>query len=321
VVTPSAIFVGIDVSKDQLDVAQAPAASPWAAANGGEGISELVQRLQKLAPALIVIEATGGYESAVVAALMAASLPVVVVNPRQVRDFARAKNRLAKTDKLDAQVLADFGEAVRPELRPLPDAAVKELGALVRRRQQVIEMLTAERNRSFLATPAVRKSIENHVQWLQNCLDDINRDLDEAVRRTPGWQERADLLRSQKGVGPVLSLVLIADLPELGRLNRKKISTLVGIAPLNRDSGKFRGKRMIWGGRPTVRAALYMGTLVATRHNAVIRAFYQRLIASGKPKKLALTACMHKFLIILNGIVRDAAPASLPYRLASQDSC
>jgi transposase len=321
VVTPPAIFVGIDVSKDQLDIAQTPAALPWAAANDDEGIRELVQRLQKLAPALIVLEATGGYESAAVAALMAASLPVVVVNPRQVRDFARAKNRLAKTDKIDAQVLADFGEAIRPELRPLPDAAVKELGALVRRRQQVIEMLTAERNRSFLATAAVRKDIDDHIQWLQRRLKDLDRDLDEAIRSTPGWQERADLLRGQKGVGPVLSLVLIADLPELGRLNRKKISTLVGLAPLNRDSGQFRGKRMIWGGRPTVRAALYMGTLVATRHNAVIRAFYQRLIASGKPKKLALTACMHKFLIILNGIVRDAAPLSSTYSLASQDSC
>ncbi len=319
--TPSAIFVGIDVSKDQLDIAQTPAAPPWSVANSGDGIAGLVDRLQALEPALVVLEATGGYESAVVGALMAASLPVVVVNPRQARDFARAKNRLAKTDKIDAQVLADFGEAVRPELRPLPDAAAKELGALVRRRQQLIEMLTAERNRSSLATAAVRKNIENHVQWLQKCLEDINRDLDEGVRRTPGWQERADLLRGQKGVGPVLSLVLIADLPELGQLNRKKISTLVGVAPLNRDSGKFRGRRMIWGGRPTVRAALYMGTLVATRHNPAIRAFYQRLIASGKPKKLALTACMHKFLIILNGIVRDTEVLSLTRSLASQDSC
>ena len=318
---PPAIFVGIDVSKARLDVAQAPAAPAWAAANSGEGISELVQRLQRLAPALIVLEATGGYESAAVAALMAASLPVVVVNPRQVRDFARAKNRLAKTDKIDAQVLADFGEAVRPELRPLPDAAAKELGALVRRRQQIVEMLTAETNRSFLATAAVGKDIEEHVQWLRNRLKDLNRDLKEAIRSTPGWRERDDLLRSEKGVGPVLSLVLTADLPELGQLNRKKISTLVGLAPLNRDSGQFRGKRKIWGGRPTVRAALYMGTLVATRHNTVIRAFYQRLIASGKPKKVALTACMHKFLIILNGIARDAEALSLTPGLASQDSC
>ncbi len=318
---PPAIFVGIDVSKARLDVAQAPAAPAWAAANSGEGISELVQRLQRLAPALIVLEATGGYESAAVAALMAASLPVVVVNPRQVRDFARAKNRLAKTDKIDAQVLADFGEAVRPELRPLPDVAAKELGALVRRRQQIVEMLTAETNRSLLATAAVGKDIEDHIQWLRNRLKDLNRDLKEAIRSTPGWRERDDLLRSEKGVGPVLSLVLTADLPELGQLNRKKISTLVGLAPLNRDSGQFRGKRKIWGGRPTVRAALYMGTLVATRHNSVIRAFYQRLITSGKPKKLALTACMHKFLIILNGIVRDAEALSLTPGLASQDSC
>jgi transposase len=321
VVTPPAIFVGIDVSKDQLDIAQTPAGPPWAVANSGDGIAELVDRLQALEPSLVVLEATGGYESAVVAALMAASLPVVVVNPRQARDFARAMNRLAKTDRIDAQVLADFGEAVRPELRALPDAALRELSALLRRRQQLIEMLTAERNRSFLAAGPVRKSIAEHVQWLEHRLKDINRDLDDAVRATPGWQEREDLLRGQKGVGPVLSRVLTADLPELGRLNRKRISALVGVAPLNRDSGQFRGRRMIWGGRPTVRAALYMGTLVATRHNPAIRAFYQRLIASGKPKKLALTACMHKFLIILNGIVRDAEVLSLTRGLASQDSC
>jgi transposase len=321
-VIPPAAFVGIDVSKNQLDVAQVPAALPWAVPNNSDGIAELVQRLQTLEPALIVLEATGGYESAVAAMLMAASLPVVVVNPRQVRDFARAKNRLAKTDKIDARVLAEFGEAIRPELRPLPDTALKELGALVRRRQQLIEMLTAEKNRSFLTTGVVRSSIQEHVKWLEARLDDLNRDLDEAIRATPGWRERDALIRTQKGAGPVLALILTADLPELGSLNRKKISTLVGVAPLNRDSGQFRGKRKVWGGRPGVRAALYMPTLVATRHNPVIRDFYQRLLAAGKPKKLALTACMHKFLVILNALVRDAQlPPTSSFSLASQDSC
>ena len=317
--TPPAIFVGIDVSKDQLDVAEVPVVPVWAVPNDSNGISELVKRLGALRPALIVLEATGGYESAAVGAMMAASLPVVVVNPRQARDFARAKNRLAKTDKIDAQVLADFGEAVRPELRPLPDAAARELVALVRRRQQVIAMLTAEKNRYLLATGAVRQGLEEHIRWLDKRLRDLNRDLDAVIRNTPGWQEKAKLLRREKGVGPVLTLELTASLPELGRLNRKRISSLVGIAPLNRDSGQFRGKRKVWGGRSHVRAVLYMATLVATRHNPVIAAFYQRLLAAGKPKKLALTACMHKFLVILNAIVRDAEIRRPG--LASQDSC
>lgn len=317
--TPPAIFIGIDVSKDRLDVGQVPRVAPWTVANTNEGVGELTERLEDLKPALVVLEATGGYEAAAVAALMAAGLPVVVVNPRQARDFARAKNRLAKTDKIDAQILAEFGEAVRPEVRPLPNEVTRDLRAFLRRRQQVVEMLTAETNRSLLAAGAVQKSIAEHVQWLRRCLQDIDSDLDDAVRATPGWREREDLLRGQKGIGPVVSRTLTADLPELGRLNRKRISSLVGLAPFNRDSGQFRGKRMIWGGRPTVRAALYMGTLVATRHNPAIRAFYQRLLASGKPKKVALTACMHKFLIILNAIVRDAEIRSLS--LASQDSC
>ena len=316
--TPPAVFIGIDVSKGQLDVGQAPVAPPWSVRNDAEGIESLVPRLRQLKPALVVLEATGGFESALVASLMAAALPVVVINPRQVRDFARAKNQLAKTDKIDAQVLAEFGEAVRPELRPLPDAAQQELSSLVRRRQQLIEMLTAEKNRSQLASPAMRKDIKDHIAWLEKRLKDLNRDLDQSVRAMPGWRERDDLLQTEKGVGRVLSLVLLADLPELGHLNRKEISTLVGLAPLNRDSGQFRGKRKIWGGRPTVRAALYMPSLAAIRHNPVIRPFYQRLIAAGKPHKVALTACMHKLLIVLNAIVRESM---VPPSLASQHSC
>ena len=316
--TPPAVFIGIDVSKGQLDVGQAPVAPAWFVRNDAEGIRNLVGRIRNLKPALVVLEATGGYESALVAGLMAAALPVVVVNPRQVRDFAKAKNRLAKTDKIDAQVLAEFGEAVRPELRPLPDGAQQELSSLLHRRQQLVEMLTAEKNRSQLASPAVRKDIKAHIAWLEKRLKDLNRELDQRIRSTPGWREKDDLLQAEKGVGPVLSFVLLADLPELGHLNRKKISTLVGLAPLNHDSGQFRGKRKIWGGRPGVRAALYMPTLAATRHNPTIRPFYERLVAAGKPEKVAITACMHKLLVMLNAKVRDAM---LPPDLAFQHSC
>jgi len=320
--TPPAIYVGIDVSKSQLDIAQAPAAQPWAVSNDAEGIQSLVLRLRELQPTLVVLEATGGYESAVVAALMAAALPVVVVNPRQARDFARAKGRLAKTDKIDAQVLADFGEAVRPQIRPVRDAALQELSGLLRRRQQLVEMLSTERNRVRQATGAVRKDINTHIHWLERRLQDLDRDLNQAIRSTPSWREKDELLQGVKGVGPVLSMTLQADLPELGQLNRKQVAALVGVAPLNRDSGQFRGRRKVWGGRSQVRAVLYMGTLVASRHNPVIREFYQRLISAGKPKKLALTACMRKLLTILNAIARDqnADPLFLS-RLANQDSC
>jgi len=320
--TPPQTFFGIDVSKSQLDVAQLPERRSWSVSNDIEGIRDLVRELAALAPALVVLEATGGYESPVFAALITAKLPAVVVNPRQVRDFARAKNRLAKTDKIDALVLAAFAEAVRPEVRPVPDAALQELSGLLRRRRQLVEMLTAERNRSLMATPTVGKNIRAHVRWLERWLQDIETDLGQAIRSTPAWQERDKLVQSEKGVGPVLSMTLLADLPELGRLNRKEISALVGVAPFNQDSGRFRGKRKVWGGRRNVRAVLYMAALAASRHNPEIKPFYQRLLAAGKPKKVALTACMRKLLIRLNAIVREGqSPEIMPVRLAFQHSC
>ncbi len=306
--------VGIDVSKGTLDVQVRPTDARWTVANDDAGIRALVAQLQTAAPAQIVIEATGGYELAIVSALAAAGLPVIVVNPRAVRDFARATGQLAKTDQLDAGILARFAEQVQPEIRPLADAEQQELDALLTRRRQLIEMLTAEKNRLqqvFVARGSrVKKSLTAHIAYLTRELGRAETDLAALVRQSPIWRERDDLLQSAPGVGPVLSLTILAALPELGRLDRKAIAALVGVAPLNRDSGLFRGKRMIHGGRAPVRTALYMGALVATRHNPVIKAFYQRLLAAGKPKKVALTACMRKLLIILNAMVRQQAPWS-----------
>jgi transposase len=301
------VFVGIDVSKDQLDVALRPSAERWAVANDDAGITTLVDRLRALTPALIVLEATGGLELPLTGAL-AVGLPVVVVNPRQVRDFAKATGKLAKTDALDAAVLAQFAEAVRPALRPLPDAAMQELSALLARRRQLLEMRTAEQNRLGMARPPVHKGIRAHIAWLDRHLAQADDDLARAIRESPVWREKDDLLQSAPGVGPGLARTLLADLPELGTLNRKQIAALVGVAPLNRDSGTRRGRRSVWGGRAHVRAALYMSALAATRYNPVIRAFYQRLCAAGKAKKVALTACMHKLLVILNSMVKHRTP-------------
>jgi len=268
----------------------------------------LVARLDQLRPALVVLEATGGMELPLVGALAAAGLPVVVINPRQAREFAKATGRLAKTDAIDAQVLAHFAEAVRPRLRPLADAAAQELSALMTRRRQLIEMLTAERNRLRTAAPAVRPDIQEHIRWLERRLADLDGDLSQTIRSSDIWREKDDLLQSAPGVGPVVSTTLLADLPELGALNRKEIAALVGVAPLNRDSGTLRGRRTVWGGRSKVRSALYMATLVATQRNPVIRIFYQRLLSAGKPKKVALTACMRKLLTILNAMIRSRTP-------------
>lgn len=303
------VVVGVDVAKATLDVAVRPSDAAWTVANDEAGIRGLVAQLQALTPAQIVLEATGGYEIAVVSALALAGLPVIVVNPRAVRDFARATGQLAKTDQLDAGILARFAEQVRPAARPLADAEQQELDALLTRRRQLIDMLTAEKNRLqqvFVARGArVRKSLAAHIAYLTKELGRADADLAALVRQSPVWRERDELLQSAPGVGPVLSLTLLAALPELGALDRKAIAALVGVAPLNRDSGLFRGKRMVHGGRAGVRSALYMGALVATRRNPVIRAFYQRLVAAGKPKKLALTACMRKLLIILNAMLRQ----------------
>jgi transposase len=303
------VYVGIDVAKASMDVAVHQSQQRWSFSNDDEGISKAVCCLREVAPALIVMEATGGIELPIAAALAAAGLPVAVVNPRQVRDFARATGKLAKTDAIDAQVIAHFAAALKPTPHPLPGAQAQEFDALLTRRRQVVEMLTAEKNRlSSAPSKAVREHIKAHIGWLEQELANINSDLGRRVRQSPVWREKDALLRSVPGVGPVLSFTFLADLPELGALDRKQIAALVGVAPLNQDSGTMRGKRAIWGGRATVRATLYMSALAATRYNPVIRAFYRRLCAAGKAKKVALTACMRKLLTILNAIVKHQTP-------------
>ena len=297
-------YVGIDVAKEMLDVALRPTGECWRVAHDAAGLEQLVARLQALAPALIVLKATGGLELE----LAAAALPVVVVNPRQVRDFARATGRLAKTDALDAAVLAHFAEAVRPPLRPLSDAQTQTLRQLLTRRRQLVGMRVAEGQRLTRAGAAVRPGIEAHIAWLEQERSELEDELRQTLQRSPVWRERDQLLRSVPGVGEQLSLTLLAELPELGRLNRRAIAALVGVAPFNRDSGRMRGRRTIWGGRARVRAMLYMGALSASRHNPVIRACYQRLLAAGKPKKVALTACMRKLLVILNAMLKHHTP-------------
>lgn len=301
------MVIGIDVAKHELVVAARPSGERWRVANGEEGVQTLTARLRREAPELIVLEATGGYELLAVAALAAEELPVVVVNPRQVRDFARATGQLAKTDRIDAEVLALFAERVRPAVRPVPDAAAHELTGLLARRRQLLEMLGAERNRLgqvFGRGTAVKKSLSQHIAYLERQLRRVDTDLGGLIRRTPAWRERDDLLQSVPGIGPIVSYTLVAELPELGQLSRREIAKLVGVAPVSRESGTLRGRRFVQGGRAPVRAALYMGALVATRHNPRIRMFYERLVASGKPKKLALVACMRKLLTMLNAMTR-----------------
>lgn len=299
------IFVGIDVAKAQVDVAARPTDDRWTVSNDGAGISQLASRLKALEPTLVLLEASGGLELPLAAALATEEIPVVVVNPRQVRDFARATGKLAKTDSLDAAVLAHFAEAVRPPVRPLRDAETQVLNSLAARRHQVMTMLVSEKNRlSAAAAIAVRPRIEAHIAWLEQELDDLDKDLRRTLRESPVWREKDDLLRTVPGVGEQLSLTLLAYLPELGTLDRRQVAALVGVAPFSRDSGTLRGKRTVWGGRARVRAALYMGALVASRYNPAIRDFYQRLLAAGKPKKLALTACMRKLLVILNSMLK-----------------
>jgi transposase len=303
-----ALFVGIDVAKAHLDVAERPSGTVWRVPNDEAGFAQLVQRWQPSAPTLVVVEATGGLEGPLVATLATAGLAVVVVNPRQVRDFAKAVGQLAKTDALDAHLLARFAEVVRPARRPLPDAQAQALAALLARRSQIVTMLSAEQQRLSTTLAALRPRVEAHLHWLRTEREALDRDLEQTIRQTPLWRERDDLLRSVPGVGPILATTLVAELPELGRLNRKQIAALVGVAPLNCDSGRRRGRRAIWGGRARVRAVLYMGALVAVRHNPVLRAFYERLLAAGKPKKVALTACMHKLLVILNAMLCHGTP-------------
>ena len=300
------IFVGIDVAKDRLDVHVRPSDEAFSVARDSEGLTALMQRLGPLHPYLVVLEATGGFEQTLAAALVSEAMPLAVVNPRQIRDFARATGQLAKTDALDAKAIARFAEAIKPEPRPVPDEQARALGELVARRRQVIEMMTAERNRRRqLSSRRLIKSVDRLLAVLQKELSELEQEVGEGIRGTPAWRERDELLRSVPGIGNVVARTLIADLPELGRLGRKQIAALVGIAPLNRDSGRMHGKRTTWGGRAKVRSALYMAALVASRRNPVLKAFYQRLISFGKPKKLALIAVMRKLLTILNAMVRD----------------
>lgn len=298
------VFVGIDVSKQWLDIATSTG-EQWRCANQEGDFKELLEALQSQPVELIVLEASGGYEGAVVAHLAAVELPVVVVNPRQVRDFAKASGRLAKTDAIDARVLAQFAQKIQPELRPLKDEQTRELEALLQRRKQILTMLVAERQRLQIAAVNVRTDIREHIHYLVKRLKDADRGLDELMRQSPLWREREELFKAVKGIGPQTLRMLCAELPELGQMNRRKIAALVGVAPYNCDSGTMRGRRRCWGGRVQVRCALYMAALSAVRYNPVIRVFYQRLLKAGKAKKAAITACMRKLLTILNAMVRD----------------
>lgn len=302
------LFVGIDVSKATLDLASRPGEASQQYANDPQGIAAVMAQLQTLGPTLIVVEATGGYELPLVTAAVEAAFPIVVVNPRQVRDFAKATGQLAKTDRIDAQILARFAEQVRPATRPLPSAETQALAALMARRRQVIEMLTAERHRLTHATSAVRPHVQAHIAWLEGQLREVDHDLGTTIRQSPVWREHDTLLQSVPGLGPIISRTLLADLPELGTLTRQQIAALVGVAPFPWDSGTLRGKRSCWGGRAPVRAALYMAALVATRCNPVLKAFYQRLCAAGKPRRVALVACMRKLLTILNAMIKHRTP-------------
>lgn len=305
-------WVGIDVAKAHLDVAIWPTAERRRVSRDEAGLTDLIGWLQTRTPTLIVLEATGGLETPVVAALVAAGLPVAVINPRQARDFAKALGRLAKTDTLDAEVLARFGEAIRPVPRPWKDEETQELTALIQRRRQVVEMLVAEKNRLASAHSRVKPDIQATITWLEQRLQDLDGDLQQRLRTSPVWREQDDLLRSVPGIGPVTSATLLAALPELGTLDRRQISALVGVCPFNRDSGQCRGRRMIFGGRAGVRAVLYMATVTASRCNPVIKAFYQRLRAAGKPAKVALTAGMRKLLTLLNAMLKAKTPWQPP---------
>lgn len=305
--------LGVDVSKARLDTCLLPEGETFSVANDQAGIDELLARLEQTRPESVVLEATGKHERPAAAAITASGIPVAVVNPRQARDFAKATGRLAKTDKIDAFVLARFAAAVGPRPSVLPDGETRALQAILVRRRQLLEMIVAEKNRSQMAPEAVAERIRAHVRWLGKELERTDRELDDTVRESETWRANEDLLRSVPGVGPVLARTLLAELPELGTIAPKRLSALVGVAPFNRDSGTFRGKREVWGGRAPVRAALYMGALVATRHNPVLREFYERLLAAGKPKKVALVACMRKLLSILNAVMRDRSVWRSPH--------
>jgi transposase len=299
------MVAGIDVSKDWLDVALG--AESLRVGNEAAGVSSLIERLQVMKVELVVMEATGGYETQAASAIAGAGLKLAVVNPRQVRDFARATGRLAKSDRIDAHVIAAFGQAIEPQIVSLPDEQARELQELLLRRSQLVGMRVQESNRLALIQGVMRKQIKSHIAWLDRAIDEVNTDLTARLRSSPAWREKDELLRSLKGIGPITSGTLMTGLPELGQLNRRAIAALVGVAPFNRDSGAFRGRRAIWGGRAHVRHMLYMAATSAIRTNPVIKPFYERLIARGKPHKVAMVACMRKMLTILNAMVRSNA--------------
>ena len=303
------VIVGIDVSKKSLDVHVRPAGQAFVVARDGQGLEELIERLGALGPTLVALEATGGFETVVAAALAGAQLPIVVVNPAQVRAFAKALGQRAKTDPIDAAVIAHFAEATKPEPRPLPDEATRLLADLVARRRQIVEMIGAERSREMRVTiPRLKRSIVRLIKTLEKELSGLDRDIDDAVRGSPAWREKEDLLASVPGVGPVIARTLIAELPELGQLSRRRIAALVGLAPFARQSGQWRGRSFIAGGRTVVRTVLFMGAMVAKQHNPILRAFFDRLVRAGKPKMLALIAVARKLLTMLNAILRDNRP-------------
>lgn len=299
------VFVGIDVGKDVLFVAVRPLGMNLEIANREDGIAVLVKRLRFLRPTLVVMEATAGYETPVAVAIYRAGIPVVVSNPRLVRSFARATGRLAKTDKIDAGVIAHFAELIRPEPRRMEDPDEERLGRLVKRRKQLLRMIVMEKNRVAKGVPEVRKEIQKHLDWLVKDLERIDQALNDFIQSSPIWSAKNDLLQSVPGIGKIGAQAIISDLPELGKLNRKQIASLVGVAPLNRDSGNFKGRRSIWGGRAHIRTVLYMVAVVASRFNPVIKEFYERLCKAGKPKKVALTACIRRLLAILNAMMRN----------------
>jgi transposase len=313
-------WVGIDVSKATLDVYIRPIGKALKVANSESEIAVLVEKLKLYDLNIIVIEATGGLETELIIQLQAALLPVALINPRQGRDFAKATGKLAKTDAIDAQILAHFGEAMKPQVLAVESESARQLSELISRRRQLVEMQTAEKNRSSRARGKALIDVEEHIKQLDERLEKINHEIEQLTHNNQQWIDKANLLKTTPGIGQVISTTLVSDLPELGKLTAKQISRLVGVAPINHDSGQHKGKRMINGGRAHVRATLYMGAIVAMRYNPIIKAFYERLVERGKPKKLAITACVHKMLVILNAMVRDNKPWSVEQDLQSNCS-
>jgi len=301
-------YAGIDISKDYLDVAVLPSKEARRYPNDHEGMNKLVPWLKKLPVEIVVMEPTGGYEALAAAALSSKKVPIAIVNARQIRQYAKATGKLAKTDSIDALVMAEFAQAVKPEARQLPDQETKEIRAMVSRRRQLIEMITAEKNRLEMTSESIAVGINEHINWLKKEVEDIDKDLRNRIEESPVWYAKDNLLQSIPGVGKVLSSTILGELPELGRLNRKQIAALVGVAPYNRDSGQMRGKRTIWGGRTLIRKVLYMATLASITHNPVIKTLYNRLVEKGKVKKVAIVACMRKLLVIMNAVMKTEKP-------------